>query len=687
MIENLVDQYISDTYGLVVQYESGSFYDGFGNFIQNTGSGGTTIISGSNVTQSFSNLSTWTFNHNLGTRTPIITVFDTNYNQIIPQNIELTNISSATITFPTAESGFAVASLGGTTGTVLSSSYATTASYYEETDPVFTAKSASLATTGSNIFRGNQTITGSFLVSGSTTQIGNNTLTGNTVLSGSINISGSSTIRGTTVMSGSLNISGSTTQTGNNTLIGTTTLTGSINISGDILPTASSSFDLGSETNPWRSLYVQSGSILIQSDIPGGAPAVISNANGNVSIAAAGFQIQSGSVIPFDIEPTGRTIIKVPTIPAGDIGAFSIIGSSDGAYQPVTNAGGMVHITGNENASTRLNLDNFGNGGTFNAFTARAARGTASNPSQSLAGDVILRIGAVSWKSGSGFTGAAVANTTLDVITLENATSASHASAFQFYTAGVNGAYTRYLSAQIDATGIQTSGSVRAASFTGSLFGTSSWANNAQTASYINPLRQDVIITGSLKVSGSLTEIGDTVLTGSLTLSSGSRLNINDGFYVNGNKQFNYGQFSSTQTQSGSANTAYSATFNTTDFSQGVSLVSGSRITVSNTGLYNIQFSSQLHTTANQAVDFSIWFAMTGSNIANSNTEFTIEKINGGGFQVAALNFLTQIASGSYIELKFSKTTTQGQLYAIGTQSTPTRPATPSVILTVTQVA
>jgi hypothetical protein len=78
---------------------------------------------------------------------------------------------------------------------------------------------------------------------------------------------------------------------------------------------------------------------------------------------------------------------------------------------------------------------------------------------------------------------------------------------------------------------------------------------------------------------------------------------------------------------------------------------------------------------------------MTGSNIANSNTDFTVEKIAGGGFEVAALNFLTQIASGSYVELKYSKTTAQGQLQAKGTQSTPTRPATPSVILTVTQVA
>jgi hypothetical protein len=50
MIENFEDQYISDTYGLVVQYESGSFYDGFGNFIQTTGSGGSTINTGSFAT-------------------------------------------------------------------------------------------------------------------------------------------------------------------------------------------------------------------------------------------------------------------------------------------------------------------------------------------------------------------------------------------------------------------------------------------------------------------------------------------------------------------------------------------------------------------------------------------------------------------------------------------------------------
>jgi hypothetical protein len=293
----------------------------------------------------------------------------------------------------------------------------------------------------------------------------------------------------------------------------------------------------------------------------------------------------------------------------------------------------------------------------------------------------MLRMATAGW-TGTGYgisTPGVAAATTFEIVALDNFTTSSIGSRMHFYNAP-SGSVTRTLSATIDTTGITIPSSSR-------FFGTASWAENALTASYVRPLVQDVVITGSLKVSGSLTEIGNTVLSGSLTLSSGSALNINDGFYVNGNKQFNYGQFSSTTTQSGSADTAYSMTFNTTDFSQGISLVSGSRLTVTNTGLYNVQFSSQLHTTANQAVDFSIWFAMTGSNIANSNTDFTIEKIAGGGYMAAALNFLTQITSGSYVELKYSKTTAQGQLQAKETQSTPTRPATPSAKVTITQIA
>ena len=65
---------------------------------------------------------------------------------------------------------------------------------------------------------------------------------------------------------------------------------------------------------------------------------------------------------------------------------------------------------------------------------------------------------------------------------------------------------------------------------TGSLFGTSSWALNTATASYVNPLVQNVVITGSLNISGALniignqTTIGNRYLTGSWNVTGSSNL-------------------------------------------------------------------------------------------------------------------------------------------------------------------
>ena len=195
------------------------------------------------------------------------------------------------------------------------------------------------------------------------------------------------------------------------------------------------------------------------------------------------------------------------------------------------------------------------------------------------------------------------------------------------------------------------------------------------------------IVTGSSYFTGSHFVDGNSVFSGSINIASGSS------YYRAGNKLFNYGQWGSLETQSGSADTAYPIKLESQfDGSEGVNVTNNgsgfpTRINIQNKGLYNIQFSAQLHTTTNESVDFSIWFAMTGSNIANSNTDFSIEKVSGGGFSVAALNFMTSIEAGDYVELYWSKTTADGQLQYKGTQTAPIRPATPSIIVTVTQVA
>jgi hypothetical protein len=478
---------------------------------------------------------------------------------------------------------------------------------------------------------------------------------------GSVYISGSEQLKGNLIVSGNVYISGTT------------------EFGGDLIPKTARGATIGTLERPFRDIFLQSASINIASDIPGGKNAAISNADGNVTITAAGFQLKSGSFVAFEISETARTIIRVPNIPAGDIGAVSIIGNSSGAYQPVINPSGMLHITSNDNQAARVTVDGFGsNIGAI--FVGRHARGTAANPTPTLSGDILARFSGLGYSTSSYFPIIGGVPTSLEFQATENYSTSGAGSRAAFYTYA-NGGVNRSLVATIDTTGLFVSGT-----FTSSLSEGYFWVGD-------NTNRTKLIPTASFVTTGSNTFIGNQTITGSLTLSSGSALNINDGFYVEGNRQFNYGQWASLQTQTGSANTAYAMKLDTqTDGLSGFYVgnnVSGfpTRIYAQNTGLYNLQFSAQLHTTANQAVDFSVWFAMTGSNIANSNTDFSIEKIAGGGFQVAALNFLTPISSGSYVELYWSKTTAQGELQAKGVQSSPSRPVTPSLIVTVTQVA
>lgn len=194
----------------------------------------------------------------------------------------------------------------------------------------------------------------------------------------------------------------------------------------------------------------------------------------------------------------------------------------------------------------------------------------------------------------------------------------------------------------------------------------STYAITANTASYVNSLIQAVDITGSLSVTGSITGA--------------------DGFYLKGNKQFNYGAFSDLVTQSGSANVSASFQLNTTDQSDGVTIVNNSsglptQITVSSTGVYNLQFSAQISQAAG-AADVYIWFKKNGTNIANSATVLSVPS---NSKVVAAWNFIDSLNAGDYLEIAYQSTsanTTYPYIVASGNI-----PAIPSVIVTLTQVS
>lgn len=153
---------------------------------------------------------------------------------------------------------------------------------------------------------------------------------------------------------------------------------------------------------------------------------------------------------------------------------------------------------------------------------------------------------------------------------------------------------------------------------------------------------------------------------------------------------FPYGAFQDSTNQTiSSTTTAYAMTFNTTDYSEGVTLASGSRITAQYSGLYNLQFSTQYKNTDSQAHDIDIWFRKNGTNIASSNSQFTVPSKHGSvnGHLIAALNFFVGLAKNDYIEIMWSAASTTVSIEAIAAQTSPTRPSTPSVIATLSYLS
>jgi uncharacterized membrane protein len=61
--------------------------------------------------------------------------------------------------------------------------------------------------------------------------------------------------------------------------------------------------------------------------------------------------------------------------------------------------------------------------------------------------------------------------------------------------------------------------------------------------------------------------------------------------------------------------------------------------------------------------------------------------IGNGGKGIAAWNFVQTMTASSYCQIYWSSGDTNLTIYAVGTQSSPTRPATPSIIVTVDKIS
>ena len=146
----------------------------------------------------------------------------------------------------------------------------------------------------------------------------------------------------------------------------------------------------------------------------------------------------------------------------------------------------------------------------------------------------------------------------------------------------------------------------------------------------------------------------------------------------------------STNQVAANTTTAYAVTFNTTDFSNGVTVASNSRITVADAGIWNLQFSIQFTNTTNASQDVDVWFRVNGTNVANSNSRFGFAPRKGVGdpyHTIAALNYFVSLNATDYVEIMWRPTDVGVSIeqYAAGTS--PTRPAVPSAIVTMSFVS
>jgi len=160
---------------------------------------------------------------------------------------------------------------------------------------------------------------------------------------------------------------------------------------------------------------------------------------------------------------------------------------------------------------------------------------------------------------------------------------------------------------------------------------------------------------------------------------------------------FPYGAFSSGVTQSAASNTATALTFDTTDFANGFSVVSSSRITPDYPGLYNLQFSVQLQNLANATEDVYIWLKQytaatsTLADILGSTGLIGMMPRKSAGnasHNISGWNYYVSMAEGDYLQIYWSTTNgTDVTIPYYAASASPTKPATQSVVATMSFVS
>lgn len=152
-----------------------------------------------------------------------------------------------------------------------------------------------------------------------------------------------------------------------------------------------------------------------------------------------------------------------------------------------------------------------------------------------------------------------------------------------------------------------------------------------------------------------------------------------------------FATFSSSQTQSiADVAASQAVTYNTTGVAKGISIASGTRITLPQVGNYALSFSAiGNHSGSSSPKWFNIWLAKNGSAVANTSSIVTLVKQQ--PLTVVATFDISCTTPGDYYEVVMAGEDTDCQILAIAAQAavpltSPAMPACPSIVVAVWQI-
>jgi len=164
-----------------------------------------------------------------------------------------------------------------------------------------------------------------------------------------------------------------------------------------------------------------------------------------------------------------------------------------------------------------------------------------------------------------------------------------------------------------------------------------------------------------------------------------------DFFYGSGmHLSFPFGQFQSNVDQNAAAiDVAYAVTYTQSDFLDGITLSSGSRLTVPTEGIYNVTYSLQFKNTTNDVQDIDVWIRKNGVDIPDTNSRFSIPARKSTGnpsHLIATTPVMIQLAANDYTQVMWRVSNTGVNMEHFPAVvavpgTTPAIPATPSAIV------